>query len=195
MFASMARGASLSGWLLVLSACTSPREHYYLLERPAQDSVGLQGKSSTVLVGPVAIPAEIDRPQIVVRKGAHEIAFSEQQRWAMPLKEALPRMLAADMGRCRENTRFVPLLSGVSSTAKGRLAIDITRFEVSEEMGATVAMHWAYRFTESIQVASEGDATAHSIIENPGTEGLIEALRGAIAEIAETIARQLPNDS
>ena len=195
MRSSGVRGGLL-GTLLVLSGCASPREHFYVLEPSAPESTTVLAKSATVLVGPVLIPLEIDRPQIVVRKGPYQIAFNEQVRWATPLKEALPRMVAFELSRNATTVaRFVPVARSGSSTATARLAIDFTRFELSFETGATVALHWAYQSSATIRPPVEGVAVADSPIKNRGIEGLLDALRCAIAEAADTLAKQLPGES
>jgi uncharacterized lipoprotein YmbA len=192
---SITRGSLAGLMMLLLNACVSPRERYYLLEQSAPERSIAIAKRSTVLVGPVVIPAEIDRPQIVVRKGPDEVAFNEQERWAVPLKEALPRMIAGELSRRGKNTRFVPIGSGVASTAKAQLAIDFIRFEASYEAGATVALHWVYRASAMNLTPLEGDVVARSPVETQSIEGLLEALRRATTETADAMANLLPDDS
>lgn len=195
MLVSIARGSLAGLMMLLLNACASPREHYYLLEQSAPERSIAIANRSTVLVGPIVIPAEIDRPQIVVRKGPHEVAFNEQERWAVSLKEALPRMIAAELSHHAKNTRFVPVASGVAATVKAQLAIDFVRFEVSYHAGATVALHWVYRVSELNLPPLEGDAVARLPVETQGIEGLVDALRRATTQVANTIGEHLPDDS
>jgi uncharacterized protein len=195
MTGSIMQSRLLALMLLTLNACASPREHYYLLAQPALENSVPVAKSSTVLVGPVAIPAEIDRAQIVVRKGNHEVAINEQERWAVPLKEALPRLLAEELSRYFKYTRFVPVVSGISSAAKAQIAIDVTTFEVSYETGATVSLHWVYRSGTADRPPVEGDATAHSPVEKGSIESLLDGLRRATMEAADSIAKRLPDHS
>jgi uncharacterized protein len=195
MLASTERGALSALMMLVVTACASPVEHFYLLETSAAESASAVAKGSTVLVGPVVIPAEIDRPQIVVRARPHEVTFNEQERWAVSLKEALTRMIAQDLSRHAKNTRFVPIVSGVYATPKAHLAIDVARFEMSYEAGATVALHWVYRSNAKNVLPLEGDVVARSPIENRGIEGLLDALRRTMAQATVTLAMQLPDES
>jgi uncharacterized lipoprotein YmbA len=184
----------LCGLLLFLNACASPQEHFYLLEKSTPEKSAVFGKSATVIVGPVVIPAEVDRPQIVVRKGPHEVAIKEQARWAVSLKEALPRMLAGELSRNVKDTRFVPIATGGYPTAKARLAIDITRFDVSYDAGASVTIHWVYQSIVTSLPPVEGVAVARSPVGNREIEGLLDSLRRATNSAAETIANELPSD-
>jgi uncharacterized protein len=184
--------AGWPGFVLLLNSCASPREHYYLLEQSIPADMSVSANSSTVLIGPVVLPQEVDRPQIVVRSGPHEVLFNEQERWAVPLKEALPRMFASKLTRDARNTRFVPTLSGVASDVKAHLAIDVLRLEVSRETGASVEIHWVYWSSGGSRAVLEGDAFAHAIVETLGVEGLVESLRRALTEVAASIGKQLP---
>lgn len=193
MIRSLIMQAGWPGLVLLLNSCASPREHYYLLEQSIAADISVSANSSTVLIGPVVLPEEIDRPQIVVLSGPHEVLFNEQERWAVPLKEALPRMFASELTRDARNTRFVPSLSGVASDVKAHLAIDVLRLEVSRETGSSVKIHWVYRSSDGSRAALEGEAFAHASVETLGVEGLVDSLRRALTEVADSISKQLPD--
>ncbi len=189
--------------LATLSACTSPRERLYTLQGPASAGVeaseGVAGgpvHRATVFLGPVSIPAEVDRPQLVERGGSYHDTLTEQDRWAVPLREALPRLLADELTRKSPERRFVPPSSGAIATPSARLAVDIQRFEGSRGDGVVVRAHWVYRSTvvpDSVPV--EGDAEAHAAISGSGYEGFVDALRRATTEVADRIATALPAGS
>ena len=71
-------------------ACTSAQAHFFLLEEDLTEPGDGSTRRTVVLVQPVTIPAEVDRPQIVIREAHNQITIYEQQRWAAPLKETLP---------------------------------------------------------------------------------------------------------
>jgi uncharacterized lipoprotein YmbA len=60
-----------------------PPTRYYVLEAlQAPQAISTQ---LSVLVEPVAVPAEVDRPQIVLATKANEAAIDDLHRWAAPL--------------------------------------------------------------------------------------------------------------
>ena len=52
----------------------------------------------SIVVGPVAIPAVVDRPEIVVTVGDNEVWLDEFNRWASPLGEAIALATAENLG-------------------------------------------------------------------------------------------------
>jgi uncharacterized lipoprotein YmbA len=179
--------------LIMLSGCTSPREHLYTLENQSADPFGTPETRVTVLLGPVSLPQEVDRPQIVVRDGPSQILLTEQQRWAAPLKDSLPRLLAGELDRTQGAYRFVPISSGAVATPKARLAIDFTRFDVSRVAGATVSAHWVYRSLEPDSVPIEGDAHGQAPVSSGEYAEFVEALRLACIRMAVHLAMHLPD--
>jgi uncharacterized lipoprotein YmbA len=145
----------------------------------------------TVLLGPISIPPEVDRNQIAVREGIGEIVLSEQRQWATPLKDALPRLLAAQLDIKLPGSRFVPTSSAAMANPKGRLSVDIERFEVSRSGGAIVSAHWVYRSSVDKTPPIEGDSNASAEVASAGYDGLVTALRLASRQIATNIATQL----
>jgi uncharacterized lipoprotein YmbA len=180
--------------LATLNGCASPREHLYILDNQAADAIGTPEIRTTVLLGPVSVPQEVDRPQIVVRDGSSQLLLVEQQRWAAPLKDSLPRLLAAELDRNQRNNQFVPVASGAVATPKARLAIDVTRFDVSRVVGATVSAHWVYRSLEQGSVPIEGNALGQAPVLRGDYADLVEALRRASIQMAVHIAVQLSAD-
>lgn len=49
-------------------------------------------------IGPVDMPKYLDRPQIMIRISRNELKLSESDQWAEPLKDAVPRVIAGDVG-------------------------------------------------------------------------------------------------
>jgi uncharacterized protein len=181
-----------------LVACSSPRERLYLLD--ATTETGASGGASgvpaprdyagTVILGPVSIPPEVDRPQIMVLEG-DQLAMSEQDRWALPLKQAIPRALAAALAQ-RTPYRFATMESAAVESPSAHLAVDVTHFEVSPSAGALLTAHWVWRPTAGGSSTSEGEAAAHADVRAAGSAGAADALRRATTTLAQRIAAELP---
>ena len=82
--------------LLACACSTTQQPRYYTLEAlRAADAVPATRLS--VLVEPVTVPAEVDRPQIVRATQANEVAIEDLHRWAAPLQDNVAEVLAADL--------------------------------------------------------------------------------------------------
>jgi len=178
--------------LLLLGACASPREHLYALEPPAGESVPAAAAAGPILwVGPVSLPELVDRPQLVLREGAFGVNVLEQERWAAPLKDALPRLLAAELARRLPRQLVLATGSLPPEGAAAHLRIDVTRFDVERDGRAVVAAHWSYRPADD-GARRDGSAEARAAgTGGRGYEGCVDALRRASATLADQIATAL----
>src|SRR5262245_12059468 len=87
----------LTGALILLtSGCaSSPPPRYD--DVGAINTGGATASSMSIAVGPVAVPAMVDRPQIVVVTGPNEVRLDEFNRWAAPLQNNISRVVAENL--------------------------------------------------------------------------------------------------
>ncbi len=194
----VARSVCCLGLLTVLIAggCASPREYRYSLEVAVRDALPANPPArSVVVVGPISVPELVDRPQLVVRDGSYDVTLLEQQRWATPLKESLPRVLAADLGERLPTVRFVPQSSFSGAGPDGRLQLDFLRIDILRNSGAVMLAHWSYRPVAAkdgtAAAVIEGDLEARAALTEAGYPGYVDALRRASATLAASLATEL----
>ncbi len=84
-----------------VSGCAKSRDarFYVLTPLPATDGPKTPpgGRLPAIGLRPVALPSELDRPQIVTRSGKNELSLAEFDRWAAPLDEQFTRVLAENL--------------------------------------------------------------------------------------------------
>ena len=93
-------------WLLlgsgfaIMAACTSAPVHYHTLVPDPVDSPAAQRPTSRrVEVATVKIPAQVDRPELVVRQRNGQIALLENELWIAPLSNELRSALTVELVR------------------------------------------------------------------------------------------------
>jgi len=123
--------------LAILGAgCSStPPAHFYTLS-PTSTPAATSSELS-VAVGPVAVPAAVDRPQIVVSLGPNSVWLDEFNRWAAPLQDDIARVVAENL---------VAML-GTPSVARA---------------SQTVSEGFNYRAVIAVEKSYEALAAAHS---------------------------------
>lgn len=99
----------------------------------------------SVVVGPVTIPATVDRPQMVLSTGPNQVTISEQYRWAEPLKESIPRLIATDLSQLLGNAQVSAYPQITVSDPDYRVFVDIRRFDSAQGDAATIDVNWAVR--------------------------------------------------
>lgn len=102
-------------WLLIaltgLAGCFGPRlpDQFYMLHSlpgPPLEGGGLAG-DPLIGLGPVRIPAYLDRPQIVTAISASEYRLNENQRWAERLDVTITRVSAENLAALLRTDRIV----------------------------------------------------------------------------------------
>jgi len=98
--------AWIAAAVLAAGCGSSPTERFYTLAAaprngappdPPAGPAAPRDTGSIVSVGPVAVPALVDRPQFVVRTGAQRVDVLEAQRWAQPLPREIGAAVAAGL--------------------------------------------------------------------------------------------------
>ena len=186
-------GAAAAGGL---SACGTPLPAVTWLRLPAEGAepitplVAAPGAALPVwqLMAPVVLPGHLDRDALLVPQGAAGLQPLGGARWAEPLRDAVPRLLRADLSRTLGTPVWTaPLPPGVTPTRQLRVdfgALDVTpdgrgvslqaRWSVADPSGAT-----APRVADAAFVIAAGGADAQS---------LATAHRQAVQQLARRIA-------
>ena len=95
--------AALVATLLLLNGCSSSEPPRFYLLNPLSEGAGLEPPASepciSLGIGPVRLPEYLDRPQIVTRATRNELTLAQLDRWAEPLSDTFPRVLAQNLSR------------------------------------------------------------------------------------------------
>jgi uncharacterized lipoprotein YmbA len=77
--------------VLTMAGCApTPPPTYFQLEEPANVQLSGIERGIAVGVGPLNLPAYLDRPHIVTRATEHRLELSDFNRWAEPLPRRIP---------------------------------------------------------------------------------------------------------
>jgi len=171
---------------LVLAGCGSaPPLNYYTLVAPvAEAPLGGPPASFEFELLPVGVPAEVDRPQLLVRRGAQGMLVLDGERWAAPLADEVRAALSADLSR-ELNARDA---SGLPEGGMPRLRIklDLRRFDSVPGSYALLDASWAVHGLEGGE-----SATCRSVIRQSvgaGYDALVQGYQQALRTLAASIA-------
>ncbi|MEI8574090.1 membrane integrity-associated transporter subunit PqiC [Methylomonas sp. WH-1] len=86
---------------LLLAACSSqPMQFYMLSAETDTPSVAAVLPADTVLgLGPIHLPAYLDRPQLVTALSEHQYELDDQHRWAERLDDNIARVLRLSLAK------------------------------------------------------------------------------------------------
>jgi len=174
---------------LVGCGATTPPPTFYQLEEPASIMLSGLERGIAVGVGPVNMPAYLDRPQIVTRAAAHRLELSEFNVWAEPLMESIPRVIIVNLSNMLQSTRvFLLPRRDTAIPLSYRVTLAIARFDGKLGGDVQLVARW-------IMYKGEGEyplMTKVSIIAEAsggsGYENLITAQNRALQRLSQEIA-------
>jgi len=137
-----------------------------------------------VLVGPVSVPAAVDRPQFVIQVAPNRVELEEFNRWVAPLSDAIARTVAGDLAVLLGTPNVAA--AGISDPAY-RVTIDIQRFESIEGESVLIDAVWAVLPTAGGQSHS-GRTIARETVQGPDFAAIPAAHSRALATVSGDIA-------
>ena len=178
--------AALACLFAVLAAgCSSPPAKFYTLSAtatPASTSSRL-----SIVVGPVAVPPVIDRPQIVVTTGANQVTIDEFNRWASSVQDNLARVVAENLAAILGTARVTQYQSALGVDAEYRVQIDVRNFESAPGKYASLDAVWTVRRLKDGKTET-GRTGVREPVDGDGFEALAAAHSRGIAKMSQEIA-------
>lgn len=177
--------------IVLVTGCLGPRQDpsaYFLLSPEPAPAQGVS-VPAVLGLGPVTLPAYLDRPQIVVRLNENEIALAEADRWAEPLGEHFTRTLELNLSRQLPGSSYVDYPWYESQAPEFAVALDVQHFEA--DATGTVLLEATWRLSRA-GTAMDGRATrieasAGGLGQGAAVAAQSRALAALSAEIAAAV--------
>ncbi len=176
---------------VIAAGCASAPSKFYTLNSTAKSDDGFSSHCA-VVVGPVTIPTEVDRPQFTVQIAPNRVAIDEFNRWAEPLNENIARVIAADLSTLLGTPRVtaVPL---ANLNPDYRVSLAIQKFESKPGQSVQIEALWTIRQTAEGATFS-GRTVADEPVTNQDYSTLAAAHSRALAKVSADIAAVIQSD-
>jgi uncharacterized protein len=163
---------------------TAPARFYTLDVTAAAD--GAAPVHNSIMVGPVSVPAAVDRSEFVVQTAPNRVDVDEFNRWAAPLSDSIAQVVAGDLVKLlgTPNVAAAPL---ANFDADYRVTIDVQRFESVPGQTALLDALWTVRRTAGGETHS-GRTTAPETVQGDSFDALAAAHSRALARLSGDIA-------
>ncbi len=182
-------------WIVLLfvlaalaAACASTPSKFYTLSPTAEP--GNTTASYSVAVGPVSVPAMVDRPQMVVSVGPNQVGIDEFNRWASPLQSDMARVVAENLAKILGTPLVSVFPQATAAGASYRVLIDVIRFECAPGKGATLDAVWTVRGTREGS-SRPGRTTVSEPAVDGSTAALVAAHSRALGRLSEEAAEAI----
>jgi len=180
--------------LLAGCSTSSPPTRYHSLVAALPPSgagvKALPAPSLRVQVLPVAVPVQVDVPQLVVRNADDSLAVLEYERWIAPVGDEIRDAVTLRIDRmlAQAGPGALP-----ASDRTWRVRIDVQRFDSMLARAASMQLQWSLRATgggPSLRCqASYEQAVGPGVVAlAAGHRALVERLGDVIGQAIETAA-------
>jgi uncharacterized protein len=181
--------------LLPLAACSilepkPDRTRSYLLTERAGE-VGARaaaGPQIALGVGPIELPAYLDRSEMVTRVPPNKLRFSSLDRWAEPLSANFARVFTADLSGALGTEDVTRLPSLARPEIDYRVAVAVEQFERRSDGVAVLVARWEVRRGARGELVRRARATHEVPIDGATAADAVEALSRATALLADDVA-------
>jgi uncharacterized lipoprotein YmbA len=134
--------------LLVTACASSPPVRYFALETPADPGRHDEDQERVVVVGPIVLPDYLRRSQLVSRGRGAALVVDDINRWAEPLEEAVPRVLASHLNAAGDGYTATPM-PAYGIDADVRLTATVLRFEADSSGTVELLVQWSLDRTDT----------------------------------------------
>jgi uncharacterized lipoprotein YmbA len=179
---------------LLLTACAeTPPPNFYLLEShsPSVTATTPVEKKQMIGLGPLTLPALLDRQQIVTRTENNGILLSEFHQWAAPLKGNVIDVLSKNLEAQQANI----IVRGYPWSAYGdmdyRVIIDISRFDSQLSKSANLEASWAIMEEKKHTIVSNGRTNLKQPLNDASYQSAVLALEKLLSEFSQQLSLAL----
>jgi len=171
--------------ILVAGCASTPASHFYTLS--AATTPAATSSDLAVVVGPVSVPAVVDRPQIVVTTGPNQIRVEEFSRWASPLQDNISRVVAQNLVALLGTPHVTLSPQTLSADAGYRVAIEVQSFESTPGNSAMLDAAWTVRRMSNGK-SKMGRTDVREAVQDNSYDALAAAHSRAVARLSQDIA-------
>jgi uncharacterized lipoprotein YmbA len=164
---------------------TSAPSRFYTLDSTATAGAG-PAADYGIMVGPVSVPASVDRPEFVVQVAPNRVEINELNRWVAPLGESIARAVAGDLAALL-GTPDVAVAPFANFDPQYRVTINVQRFESVRDDRVLIEAVWVVHRTAGGKARS-GRTVAGEAVDGRGFDALAAAHSRALAKLSADIA-------
>jgi uncharacterized lipoprotein YmbA len=187
-------GTILTGVILLTACGRTPPAKFYTLQPVQQSPMGRSLPADVGLaVGPVEIPAAVDRTEIVTRDAGNEVSFSQYYRWAAPLRQSIASVIAQNIGTLLGTERVTPFTRENIFRPTHRVVININRYDSRLSKEFLIDATWSIKDLDGNKLLLIRNSIIREPLAASNYEGLVAAQSKALATLSEELAKAILN--
>ena len=186
-------GVILVFWALGGCTATSQPSKFYLLNSysSTEPAIAKAPKALAIGIGPMTIPGYVDRPQIVTRVSTNELSLAEFHKWAEPLKDNIPQVIADNLALLLKTDNVISYPWKRTAPIDYQVTIDITRFDAMAAGEAHLIARWSVVGDDTRTILDTKNSHFMVPIQGPDYAEIVSALNRTIDDLSQAIATSI----
>jgi uncharacterized lipoprotein YmbA len=175
----------------LLGACASAPTNFYTLEaqsRPPVATSTSNAKKPLIGIGPLSMPALLDRRGIVTRAENNSVQIAEFDQWAAPLKDNVIAVLSKNVATLQPNAIIRAYPWGVYGNVDYRVIIDISRFDTQLGKSVNLEASWAIMEEKTHTIVSNGQAKIEQPLNDASYNSAAQGLSKLLSELSQQLS-------
>ncbi len=191
---AIAIALALAGCGPVLAPQPDPSKFYLLTpaaDPPSTQTAAVQGSAAgyTLGLGPVKLPAYLDRPQVVTRTSPNQLDVSKTDRWGESLQNNFTSVLTRDL-TAQLGTQQIVVFPWYSTTHIDlQVQVEVYRFETDAQGNAQLSAKWTVHDGTGKNILY----SAESNLTQPSKPGNTADAAAALSRTVNDISREIAN--
>jgi uncharacterized lipoprotein YmbA len=179
--------------VMILTACgrTPPAKFYSLQPVELSSPGGSLPQNVSLAVGPVAIPVDIDRAEIVTRDAGNQVSFSEFHRWAGPLQQSIAAVMAQNIGTLLNTERVTPFTRENIFPPTHRVVVNINRYDSQPSKEFLLNATWSIKELKGSKLLLVRNSIIRESLASSTYEDLVAAQSMALAALSKEVAKAI----
>lgn len=181
--------------LLVTACANAPSVQFYVLEPLSQIApiTVLDTRQHTIGIGPISVPALLERKQIITRHAGNAVEISEFQQWASPLQDNLLQALRRNISSLQPNDIVRAYPWSVHGTVDLQIVVDIIRFDTTPGKSANFEANWTIKNENTHEILKAGHSVINHSLSDSSYSGAVLALSKVLGEFSQELSLALLN--
>ena len=178
----------------LLTACASTPTNFYTLEsqsRPPAVTTKTGATKPLIGIGPLSLPALLDRRGIVTRSENNSVQIAEFDQWAAPLQNNVIAVLSKNVATLQPNAIVRAYPWSVYGNVDYRVIIDISRFDTQLGKSANLEASWAIMEEKNHTIVSNGQTKLEQRLSETSYNSAAQALSKLLSEFSQQLSLAL----
>ena len=192
--------------VVLLVGCSSPQPTLYSLNAAPIPQASSASKSTRIMVGPVTLPAMVDRPQLVLQNANNTVRVYEYHRWANTLKGDVGDVIASNVAQALAISNVWNFAQSTQTNFDYQIFVDVQNIDTKLSGRVEVDVLWTIKSVATTKPSSKAGALSSSAFAKPimgrslvqeqvtgsGFEAVVAAQSRAFSIVGQEIARSIP---